>query len=198
MIDPNKTLDTLTEFINIGAGKAAQALNILFESHIGLQIPSVSFLNTIDFKDMSNSLKQKNNQIISMDFFGKVSGSAFVLFDLSKIIPLVQKVTGEIQDIDAISVQNSVLLEVSNILINSVVGSISNIVQAEVDYSVPQICTDEIISTTFDNRYNVVLKAVTRLTIEVFDFDALTLLVFKDNTFTDNFLSHFEKTIENK
>jgi chemotaxis protein CheY-P-specific phosphatase CheC len=52
MTESEQIVDVLTEFINIGAGKAASSLNDLFRSHTRTNIPAVTIINrNVDCRD---------------------------------------------------------------------------------------------------------------------------------------------------
>lgn len=193
MTAPNRITDTLIELINIGAGKAASSLNALFGTHINLKVPSVKLLTKNDnwstFLD-SNS----DNLFVMMDFSGEITGKSVLAYDLTKIGPLLKTIANSTSSEDTDFFRISVLTEVSNIVINAMVGSISNMVHTQVVYSIPQIYTSMQISSILPSvPVSFSIEAVTTFNFEKFDFTASAIVLFTDNLFTERFLSLFDK-----
>ncbi len=132
-------LDSIKEFINIGMGKAGKVLNAMLDSHIVLSVADVEILTE---KDVDIILKEKNESKFSkvkMDFSGEIEGSTSMILSNSSALNLVQALTGdelETEDLDAIRI--GTLSEIGNIVINSLMGMISNILKMNLKYSVPQ------------------------------------------------------------
>lgn len=131
-------LDSIKEFISIGMGKAGKVLNAMLDSHIVLSVANVEILSE---NDIDNILKEKNGNKISkveMRFSGDIEGTTSMLFPTSSALNLVQALTGdelETDDLDAIRV--GTLSEIGNIVINSLMGMISNILKMNLKYTVP-------------------------------------------------------------
>lgn len=79
------------------------------------------------------------------------------------------------------SVGTGTLCEVGNMIINSLMGSITNILEGEVQYSLPEY-TDKSLQTVLDlyeNVNNVIIVADTLMTIEKLHASGKLLVVFK-------------------
>jgi len=133
----NEQTDALTELVNIGIGHAAASLNSMVGHHIQLHVPKVYLAqrNTInkyfhtDFQNISS---------VIMKFSGPFDGTSALIFPKESAEILVACLTGEPKDSSAMDeLKAGALTEVGNILINGVMGSISNMLQTTLQYSVP-------------------------------------------------------------
>ena len=129
-------IDILTEFVNIGIGRAAASLNSMINHHIQLHVPKVYLIQKErishhfpeDFQDISS---------VNMQFSGEFDGNAVLIFPKESAAKLVSSLTDEPEDSPAMDeLKIGVLNEVGNILINGVMGTISNMLQATLNYSV--------------------------------------------------------------
>ena len=165
-------LDSIKEFINIGMGKAGKVLNAMLDSHIVLSVADVEILTE---KDVDIILKEKNESKFSkvkMDFSGEIEGSTSMILSNSSALNLVQALTGdelETEDLDAIRI--GTLSEIGNIVINSLMGMISNILKMNLKYSVPQH-NENTFTEIFQNAItgtkvkNVLIKISTNFEVE--------------------------------
>jgi chemotaxis protein CheC len=132
-------LDALQEFINIGVGRAAGMLNEMVESPILL---NGLVLNVFDSEAVKREVKIRFNNhclsVVRLDFSGSFSGSAELIFPTESASALVSLLTGEDRDSpDLDEVKIGTLTEVGNIVINGVLGSISNLLKQQMNYRLP-------------------------------------------------------------
>lgn len=139
MITPTKEqLDTLSEMVNIGMGKAASILNEMLDSHIELAVPSVTMLDLEKPSEQLIDLKSCEIASVQLDFHGSFSGNAELVISLENAEKLVVALTDEKPDSDNFdTVTAETLYEIGNILINAIVGSIANILTTQIDFSPP-------------------------------------------------------------
>ena len=131
-------LDALREVVNIGIGKAASIFNGMLDSHVELEVPSIILF---DPKNPGKNMADVNHDGLSsvqLDFHGPFSGSSALVFPSESVGKLVTALTGEEPDSEGFEEATSgALYEVGNILINAVMGSIANLLAAEIDFSPP-------------------------------------------------------------
>lgn len=131
-------LDSIKEFINIGMGKAGKVLNAMLDSRIVLSVADVEILSENDINIVLKGKNENKFSKVEMGFSGEIEGSASLLFSTSSALNLVQALTGdklETDDLDAIRV--GTLSEIGNIVINSIMGMISNILKMNLKFTVP-------------------------------------------------------------
>jgi chemotaxis protein CheC len=138
-------IDALKEVINIGVGRAAGELNELLQTHISLQIPSVTLLSLPELPKEIHNLGPERLTMVQLQFAGSFDGSAALVFppdSASKLVAVLVDEEPGTPDFDA--VRASTLSEVGNIVINGVMGSISNVLKQHLDFSPPIYMEDTI------------------------------------------------------
>lgn len=131
-------IDALTEIVNIGIGQAAAILNEMLNSHVSLQAPYIEVIKPEDLPQYFTDYGDKNLSSVQMSFSGNLNGVSSLIFPLDSASKLVAALTGEklgTSDLD--SVKMEALNEVGNILLNGVMGSIGNIMEKHIDFSIP-------------------------------------------------------------
>ena len=139
MVTPTEDqLDTLREIVNVGIGKAASILNGMLESHIKLEVPSIIMF---DPENPGEDITEKGNSDLSsvqLDFYGPFSGSSALVLPPESVEKLITALTGEEPGSEGFDEATSgTLYEIGNILINAVMGSIANLLAAQIDFSPP-------------------------------------------------------------
>ncbi|MBQ8923645.1 MAG: chemotaxis protein CheC [Lachnospiraceae bacterium] len=133
--------NTLTELGNIGAGNASTSLSVLLKSMISVSPPEVKLC---DFRELENAVGISEEEM-AVGVFSTIDGEIDAV--ISFIMPkddaenLVKMVLGD--DVEWNSdIGKSAISEISNILIGSYVGSLENLTNAKVRYTLPEICID--------------------------------------------------------
>jgi len=135
-----RQLDALQELVNIGIGQAAGVLNDMIDSPIRLQIPYLQILTPIDVEEeLEQHLNGEQIAAVQLKFTGSFGGIAQLVFPTNSAALLVTMLTGEEGTHDLDSVKIGTLSEVGNIVINGVMGAISNVLQQRLNYSIPTI-----------------------------------------------------------
>lgn len=183
----NEQLDALAEFVNVGVGRAAAALNDLVSNHVELSVPQVQLL-TLD--EMNRALGGMANEPVSsvqMGFHGSLDGSAFLVFPSASAAKLVALLTGDdsrTEDLD--SIRAGTLTEIGNILINSVVGTLSNILGHPLQYSLPVYAEEPVaglLATQRRESQPLILMAKTSFVIRQMQIEGNLLLLFELKSF---------------
>lgn len=133
-----KHIEILREIINIGVGRAANLLNTIVNKHITLNVPFMRIAKIENLVDDLDSPGSTNYSLVNMNFSGHISGKANLLFTSVDATLLVNTFM-EQQDLgsDIESMKSGVLSEIGNIVMNSLIGTISNYVKQNMEYSVP-------------------------------------------------------------
>jgi len=132
-------IDALREIVNVGVGSAASILNSMLNAHVRLEVPVLRIV-TLDelMRDMESERGTQTLAAVSMAFKGDISGVAEVVLPSGSaarfVAALAQDDSGD-SDLDAI--QAGTLSEVGNIILNSVVGSVSNTLEFSLTYALP-------------------------------------------------------------
>ncbi|MFW6357846.1 MAG: chemotaxis protein CheC [Chroococcales cyanobacterium] len=196
----NDQLDALQELINIGVGRAASTLNQMVNAHIYLQVP---FITVVPLLDVKEQLKARLNEnplsSVQLSFNGLFSGVAQLVFPTDSASTLVAILTGEelgTPELDSVKI--GTLTEIGNIVINGVMGSISNILRQHLDYSLPlyvEADIDHLLTTENFDPDVAILFAQARFKIEQLHIMGDIILIFKVGSL-DALLSVLELGIE--
>lgn len=131
-------LDALKEIVNTGVGKAAASLNDMLDSHIELEVPKISVLPCDATGKTGTGLDSRLLAWVQLDFRGAISGTAALVFPPASAVKLVAALTGMAPDTPGLDgVMAGTLNEVGNIIVNSVIGTMGNILDKPFDYSIP-------------------------------------------------------------
>jgi chemotaxis protein CheC len=180
-------LDALQELINIGVGQAASLLNEMVDSYIHLSIPIVKVLTTVEaYQELVTQYHQECLASVKLSFTGSFSGSAGLIFPTNSASTLVAVLTGEQLDSAELNeLKIGTLSEVGNIVINGVIGSLSNVLTEHLNYSLPIYLEDTIenfLFSTYEDKSKILL-AQTKFTIENLEIIGEFFLIFYLGTF---------------
>lgn len=134
--------DVLQEIINIGLGRGANVLNTMVGSHVALQVPSLKILSPDEFEQEIREYGKEPFVCVNLPFRSNFSGVAELVFPLQSASELITALTrGQPDNGDMDSIRTGTLCEVGNIVLNAVMGTISNLIGFKFDYSIP-CCTE--------------------------------------------------------
>ncbi|MEQ8959741.1 MAG: chemotaxis protein CheC [Coleofasciculus sp. C2-GNP5-27] len=181
-------IDAIQEIVNIGVGRAASVLNEMLEAPIRLQVPYIKIGSPLDFQsEMETRLGGEQVAAVRQDFSGSFAGLAELVFPTDSASILAAVLTGEelgTPDLDAVRI--GTLSEIGNILINSVIGSISNVLNQRLDYAIPSYIEDTVenlINVGDNQQENTILLAQTQFFIEQLQIRGDIILVFEVGSF---------------
>jgi chemotaxis protein CheC len=145
-------IDVLQELINIGIGRAAGMLNEMLDTHVILQVPIIRILSRHDLELELGGISGNTLATVQMGFKGPFSGNALLLFPPDSANNLVSVLTGEdsVED-DMDAIRTGTITEIGNIVINGVMGSISNAIEKQLSYSVPSYTEDSLLNILHQN-----------------------------------------------
>lgn len=177
-------IGALQELVNIGVGRAASILNEMLGFHIQLQVPCLTILPPLDLQQgLKQDLNGDSLSVVQMKFAGAFTGTAQLAFPKDSASMLVALLTGEslgTPDLDAVKI--GTLIEVGNILLNGVMGSIGNIALQQLDYSLPTY-TEGTVESLWSARNlhsdGTVLLAQTAFTIKKLEISGNIILILK-------------------
>jgi chemotaxis protein CheC len=184
----HEMIDVLQELINIGIGRAAGMLNEMLDTHVILQVPIIRILSRHDLERELGEISGNTLSAVQMGFKGSFSGNALLLFPPESANNLVSVLTGEdsVED-DMDAIRTGTLTEIGNIVINGVMGSISNAIEKQLSYSVPYYLEDSLLNMLQqDNevaRTDTIILARTHFIIETHFIYGDIILFFEVGSF---------------
>lgn len=191
MTPTSEQLDALREMINIGVGRAGGILNDLLHARVSLKVPLLKIINAENREADTETGICERVASVQLRFKGPFSGRAKLIFPRESASKLVSVVMGhdEVSD-DLDAIRAGVLMEVGNIVINSVMGSIANILSQRLIYSTPcyaENAAGESQVAVDLKKKETILLAQTRFTIDkhhiegdvalIFDFESFEILL---------------------
>jgi chemotaxis protein CheC len=140
--------DVLTELVNVYVGQAGSLLSEMVNQKINLSVPEVELISVSDEASFFNYLSIfPSGHIISSSIrFGHVfEGKALLVFPLQEAKIIVNACLGETYPpegeimLDLLDTDFDVLKEISNVILNAVIGEFGNLLGTRLEYSLPEI-----------------------------------------------------------
>jgi len=179
--------DILRELMNIGVGRAAGMLNEMTDAYVRLQVPSVRIFSALEFKKEMEREGVDRLAAVRLGFKGPFSGTADLVFLPESASKLVAVLTGEepgTHEFD--SVRAGTLNELGNIVISGVMGSMGNLLEKRIEYSLPQYIEDTIenlLKLSNANSDGPILLVRTHFVIEQLQIEGDIMLIFEVGSF---------------
>jgi len=131
-------LDAIQELLNIGVGRAAGSLNQMLEKPVRLHVPSIKYESMEELSKDVPFQGESPMASVQLPFKGAYQGSACLLFPTESATTLVKLLAGGTTDPDTLnSLKEATLTEIGNIVLNGVMGSLANVLNNQLIYSVP-------------------------------------------------------------
>lgn len=135
--------DFIKELGNIGTGNAVSALSQLLDCPLEIDTPN---LRVLPFQQITEIIGEAETPLtgIMVEVFGELNGMFLFLLDETFTGQVVRLVLGEeITDYTSLTeMEESLLLELGNIMCGSYIRALSQLLEMEMDVSVPQISID--------------------------------------------------------
>jgi chemotaxis protein CheC len=133
-------LDALTEIVNIGVSRAAASLRKMVGRQVLLSVPAVEVVTQKAAAALIGQQEREELIAVRQDFDGAFSGKALLIFPESRSLELVRAVAGEDISADEIAeMEHEALSETGNIILNSCLGTMANMLQESVHMSLPEV-----------------------------------------------------------
>jgi len=130
--------DTLTEIINIGVKRVGSVLSELVGLTVGLKVPSVGISALPDLPSCLSLVDENELAAVHQKFSGSLTGKTILVFPRQSGSDLARHLIGDDPGITSIDAEREeALTEVGNILLNSILGSLSNALQQRFEYDIP-------------------------------------------------------------
>ena len=165
----HEQLEAIKELCNIGVGKGAAVLNAMLSTHISLNVPFIKIVSGKDFRQELRTFAKSTISAVELSFEGNISGAAQLLFPTETASSLVSILVEDEDDVDMDALRAGTFCEVGNIVLNGVMGSISNILGFSFEYSVPEYIethSDDYMKDQGMQESSHVLLARTRFSID--------------------------------
>jgi chemotaxis protein CheC len=132
--------DAIAELANVAMGRAATSLRKMVRSEIMLSVPKVEILDVQAAAENLARPKSVYFVAVRQDISGAISGRALLIFPETSSLELVHEVLGrQLPAQYIIDMEEDALAETGNIIINSWVGTIANLLGQHLDVSLPVV-----------------------------------------------------------
>lgn len=180
-----EVIDALTELVNIGIGRAASSLNDLIHSHIQLSVVKVEIYSMKELRGIAQIFTEAPCSSVIQEFKGEFPGKAALVFPKESASKLVSVFTGEEMNTPGLdSVRAGTLMEIGNIVINGVMGSIGNMLNSRMEFLLPDYREDTI--------WNLILKPELHSTDEILILIAKSHFVIENLKISGDFILVYE------
>ena len=182
-------MDALVELVSIGVGRAASVLNQMVRSPVKLSVPSIKVLERDSALAELSVMAEGRVAAVSILFSGSLSGGSSVFFTPQSAAKLANVLTGsDPEDLELDSMKVGTISEVGNILLNGIIGSISNIIGGGIRFRVPVFAEGpvrDIVLNDIDESQRILVLAETKFDLENLSVHCETLLILGMQSFAD-------------
>ncbi|GAA4297107.1 chemotaxis protein CheC [Nibribacter koreensis] len=180
--------DIIKEILNIGLARAADSFAAIAKDRVLLKVPDLQLMEANELIEIVRAY-EKSHTIIQSDIKGDLNGSTLMLFSELHIEQLSAVCLGMTVDPKAplTEMQESLLLEISNIITGALVTQLANILKASI-YGSPPVAPKNDIAESLKSIFTehplfqpLVFTVITQFTNNT-QMVELPLLLFFDTT----------------
>ena len=201
MLSQPKTIAALTKLVNSGVVSGIEVLNTMLTADIRPDMPSLRVIEPHTLPDHAHVLEDDPDSpfaVIEMGFHGSLKGNSGLVFQKENAWKLVEKVAGDDAGSDEFEIVfRGVLTEIGNIVLNRVMGAISNAVAVHLDYVVPNFYQGGLERLWKGTPDNAGLVAATKFQVEDFATEGKIVVFFDEASFS-TLISLIEENEEKK
>lgn len=136
--------DALTELVNIGVSRAAGSLRAMVGRQVLLSVPSVEVVSRAAATALIRERETGPLVAVRQDFRGAFNGQALLIFPERNSLELVRSVTGdEFSEEDMAEMEQEALAETGNVVLNSCLATMANMLQRPLEMSLPEVIRGE-------------------------------------------------------
>lgn len=136
--------DALTELVNIGVSRAAASLRGMVARQVLLSVPSVEVVSRLAAAALIRERETGPLVAVRQDFSGAFHGQALLIFPEQNSLELVRTVTGdELSAEDVVDIEQEALAETGNIVLNSCLATMANMLERPLEMSLPEVIRGE-------------------------------------------------------
>jgi chemotaxis protein CheC len=132
--------DALTELVNIAVSRAAKNLREMVGGQVLLSVPSVNLVTRQEAIRILSKREANSLVAVHQVFEGDITGRALLIFPEARSLELVRSIVGpELALDDIIDLEQEALAETGNIILNSCLATIANILKRKLRISLPEV-----------------------------------------------------------
>jgi chemotaxis protein CheC len=132
--------DALGEIANIAMGRAANSIRQMVGHQVLLSVPAVEILSKQVAAQVVGTPDNRILVAIRRDFTGAFSGRALLIFPETSGLELMRAVVGRSLSLkDIVELQDEALAEIGNVILNSWLATIANLLKRNLPVSLPVV-----------------------------------------------------------
>ena len=186
-----KEFDIIKKALTSGIRKSAFALSELFDDLVEIDVSKIIVEKLLKAKEFLRGNYSKYTAV-HQDFFGKLEGKTYIIFANNAVKSLLNYLEKK-ESIEK-DFTNDILLEISNIITNNLMGAIVDFLGEKIDYSLPEISVNKFSELKErEDYYVLIVNSVLKLKKKNLKINFL--IIFSIKTF-DIFKELFLKVIE--
>jgi len=179
--------DALTELINIGYARAAGALSDLTGHRIHLEVPQVVIHQIAEIGPLLKGVVKGDIVSVNQSFAGPIGGNAILILDSAAAVLLNRLLTDRPGAGDLDGTAQEVIIEVGNILLNACLGVFGNLLQVQVNFSVPLLHIEPVgevfdTITSADSKLQYALMIHTRFHMRTSNVNGYLVIILGVNS----------------
>jgi chemotaxis protein CheC len=181
--------DIIKEIINIGLARAADSFAVIAKDKVLLKVPDIQIIDVKELIDLVKKYQDTHN-IIQSEIKGDFNGATLMLFSDEHIKRLTEVCLGtlNVKKGEVSEMQESLLLEISNIITGALVTQLANILKTNIYGSPPKAPKNNIADSLKDILVQhplfqpLVFTVITRFTQNSRSVELPLLLFFDTKT----------------
>lgn len=198
-------IDALTEMVNIGVGRAANSLSDIIGEHVLLKVPRVQVYSLDNLSDAISGFEKDKHASVLQAFHGDFTGTSALVFPPESAVRLVKALTGGQVDSSTLdAVRSGTLVEIGNIVINAILGTMGNMLDSSFVFSLPEYreirnIADIIAGAGTGSREEkgLIMLAEANFNISTLEINGFIFIVFKLESIK-NLIQMINSSIEGK
>lgn len=136
--------DALTELVNIGVSRAAASLRNMVGRQVTLSVPSLEVVSRAAATALIRERETGPLIAVRQAFRGAFNGQALLIFPEQNSLELVRSVTAdELEGQDLLDMEEEALAETGNVVLNSCLATMANMLQQPLEMSLPEVIRGE-------------------------------------------------------
>ena len=127
--------DAVAELLNMSMGAAAASLSEMIDEEVGLSIPFVEIMTR---EEAAHHFSDSRISGVKESFSGAFWGEALLLFPELNSLELVRAILKDSAPLEELTdLEEEVLVEVGNVLLNSCLSTLADVLQQEIRTDIP-------------------------------------------------------------
>ncbi|MFA6154459.1 chemotaxis protein CheX [Mesorhizobium sp.] len=132
--------DALTELVNIAVSRAAKNLREMVGGQVFLSVPRIQLVGRQQAIEILGEQGMDRLVAVHQLFEGELTGRALLIFPEARSLELVRAVAGPEHSLeDIIDLEQEALAETGNVILNSCLATIANLLHRSLKVSLPEV-----------------------------------------------------------